>query len=77
MQQGREFDLVFQTQLLNLNNAMKFFLRILNASIHEALNLLPLSILLTEEKLVGSGETFVEMFIDGNDPNEMLLCLKI
>jgi hypothetical protein len=63
--------------VLNLDNAMKLFLWILNASIQEALNLLPLCVLLAEEELVGPWEAFVEVFIYGNDPHEMLLRLKI
>jgi len=56
---------------------MKLFLGVLNASIQETLNLLPLCILLAEEELIGPGEVFVEIFIYGDDPYEMLLRLKI
>jgi hypothetical protein len=56
---------------------MKLFLGVLNASIQEALNLLPLGVFLAEEELVRPGEVFVEIFIYGDDSHEMLLRLKI
>ena len=75
LQLGSKFYLVFLAQLLNFNNAMKIFLRVLNASVHKTLNFLPLCILLTEKKLVGPWEIFVEIFVYRNNPNEMQLCL--
>ena len=63
--------------MLYLDYAMKLFLGVLNASIQEALNLLPLGVFLAEEELVRPGEVFVEIFIYGDDPHEMLLRLKI
>ena len=77
LQKSCEFYLVFQTQLLNLDDTMKLFLGVLNASIQEALNLLPLRVFLTEEELIGSGKVFVKIFVNRNDSHEMFLCLKI
>ena len=50
LQLGSKFYLVFLAQLLNLNNPMKIFLRVLNASVQKTLNFLPLCMLLTEKK---------------------------
>jgi hypothetical protein len=77
LQKGGEFNLVFQTQFLNLDNTMKFFFGVLNASKQKALNLLPLRVFLTKEELVRPGKVFVEIFVDRNDTHEMFLCLKI